>query len=322
MQASSQITRQLRLALVLILGMASVAACVAAFMWWKAPSAQAAASPEAVFVTRCNYSHRSMDDPIVFFDQPGAAHSHDFFANRSTKYNSTYQKLRDTPLGTTCVNPDDKSAYWIPTFSWTNNSGTRELKASTAHFYYRSGGKPPEDVLPPPAGLKVVPNTHVNWRCSGVTAVSPSPPTRCSSGTLVVSIRFPDCLAVARDPDTGQPIRDQPLTDTADDLDRFPTNDHRSHMAYAVNQPDGTKLCPDDTHPYPIAALTMEVKFKIGTTSGTVSLSSDKGAPGGSTMHADFFNAWDQDRLTALVESCINAYPFTAEPKPNKCRQV
>ena len=307
MEASSQRTWQVRLALVLILGVGSVAACVAAFMWWKAPaaSAQVISSSDAVFVTRCNFSHRNNDDPIVFFDKPGAAHSHDFFANRSTKYDSTYQSLRDTTLGTTCVNPDDKSAYWIPTVSWTNSSGTRELKASTAHFYYRSGGKPPQDVLPPPAGLKVVPNTHVNWRCSGVTAVSPSPPTRCSSGTLVVSIRFPDCLA--------EDANGQMLTDSTD---------HRSHMAYAVNQPDGTKLCPD-THPNPVATLTMEVKFKIGTTSGTVKLSSDpQGAPPGSTMHADFFNAWDQQKLTTLVEDCINAYPFTAEPKPAYCRQV
>jgi hypothetical protein len=66
----------------------------------------------------------------------------------------------------------------------------------------------------------------------------------------------------------------------------------------------------------------MEVKFKIGTASGRVSLSSDHGAPGGSTMHADFFNAWDQEELTTLVESCINAYPFTAKPKPASCRQV
>src|SRR5215210_2286081 len=115
MQASSQRTRQARLALMLILGMASLAACVAAFMWWKTPtaSAQVAASPDAVFVTRCNFSHRNMDDPIVFPDQPGAAHSHDFFANRSTNYASTYQSLREfsgtttaTKSGTTCVNPD------------------------------------------------------------------------------------------------------------------------------------------------------------------------------------------------------------------------
>jgi hypothetical protein len=146
----------------------------------------------------------------------------------------------------------------------------------------------------------VVPNTHVNWRCAQDTAVTPSPPTRCSSGTLVVSIRFPDCLAE----ENGQPLLD--------------SADHRSHMAYAANQPDGTKQCPS-THPTPVATLTMEVKFKIPTTSGTVTLSS--GAA--STMHADFFNAWDQGKLTALVESCINAYPFTPEnPKPAECRQV
>ena len=319
MQPTNHRAWQARLALMVIFGVAAAAACLVTLMWWKASasSAQVVASPEAVFVTRCNFSHRSMDDPIVFPGQPDAAHSHDFFANRSTYSDSTYQSLREysgtttaTKSGTTCVNPDDKSAYWIPTMSWTNNSGTRELKASTAHFYYRSGGKPPEDVLPPPPGLKVVPNTHVNWRCSGVTAVSPSPPTRCSSGTLVVSIRFPDCIA---EDSSGQPL-----------LDTGPTapDPHRSHMAYAVLQNDGTKLCPE-THPYSVAALTMEVKFKIGTTSGTVKLSSDpQGVPPGSTMHADFFNAWDQDKLTALVESCINAYPFTAEPKPTKCRQV
>jgi hypothetical protein len=303
----------------LILGAASVAACVAGFMWWKtsAASAQVVASPEAVFVTRCNYSHRNMDDPIVYPDQPGKAHSHDFFANRSTNFASTYDSLRAytgptraTKSGTTCVNPDDKSAYWMPTASWTDRSGTRALKASTAHFYYRSGGKPPEDVQPPPPELKVIPNTHVNWRCAQDTAVSPSPPTRCSSGTLVVAIRFPDCLAVDS---SGHPLLDTGPNDP---------DPHRSHMAYAVPQDDGTRLCPD-THPYPVATLTMEVKFKIGTTSGTMALSSDHGAPPGSTMHADFFNAWDQEKLTALVESCINAYPFSPEnPKPAKCRQV
>jgi hypothetical protein len=79
----------------------------------------------------------------------------------------------------------------------------------------------------------------------------------------------------------------------------------------------GTRRCPD-THQYPVATLLMEVKFRVPTTTGTVTLSS--GAA--STMHADFFNAWDQDELTALVDSCINAYPFSPEnPKPAKCEQ-
>jgi Ran GTPase-activating protein (RanGAP) involved in mRNA processing and transport len=39
-----------------------------------------------------------------------------------------------------------------------------------------------------------------------------------------------------------------------------------------------------------------------------------------STMHADFFNAWDQQELTRLVDICINAGPFPSqESKPQEC---
>jgi hypothetical protein len=298
MEASSQRAWQGRLAVImLILGMAVVAACVVALMLWKAPaaSAQEATSPEASFVVRCDFSHRNNDDPIVYPGAPGAAHSHDFFGNRSTNYASTHESLQAAT--TTCFNPDDKSAYWIPTVKWTNASGTRTLTASRAVFYYRAGGKAPEEVQPHPAGLKVVPNTHVRWRCAHGTFKT-SPPTRCSNGTLVVLIRFPDCSDGTID-----------------------SADHRSHMAYTVKQSDGTKVCPS-THPTPVPALSMEVRFNIPTTSGTVTLSSDhQGDPPGSTMHADFFNAWDQQKLAALVESCITAYPFSPEnPKPVECK--
>src|SRR5215217_7793878 len=61
----------------------------------------------------------------------------------------------------------------------------------------------------------------------------------------------------------------------------------------------------------------MNVHFPIPTASGKVTLSS--GAA--STIHADFFNAWDQQKLAALVRSCINAYPFsTKNPKPARCK--
>lgn len=270
-----------------------VAACVAVLMWWKVPaaSAQEATSSEASFVVRCDFSHRNNDDPIVYPGAPGAAHSHDFFGNRSTDAHSTHDSFR-AATATTCLNPDDKSAYWIPTAQWTDANGTRTLGASRAIFYYRAAGKAPEEVQPHPAGLKVVPNTHVRWRCAHGT-YSASPPKQCLNGVLVVLIRFPDCSDGALD-----------------------SADHRSHMAYAVKQSDGTKQCPT-THPTPVPALTMDVRFKIPTTSGTVTLSS--GAA--STMHADYFNAWDQQKLGALVAGCINAYPFSPEnPKPVECK--
>src|SRR5215218_5861559 len=92
-------------------------------------------------------------------------------------------------------------------------------------------------------------------------------------------------------------------------------------MAYAVRQSEGTWRCPT-THQKPVPALSMNVHFPIPTASGKVTLSSDMtGDPPGSTIHADFFNAWDQQKLAALVRRCINAYPFsTKNPKPAQCK--
>jgi hypothetical protein len=248
----------------LVLGVAAAAAYVAALMWWKAPvaSARQGTSSNASFVVRCDFSHRKHDDPIVFPAERGAAHSHDFFGNRSTNFASTYKSLR-AASATTCFHPTDKAAYWMPTMKW----GPRTLQPSYALLYYRAAHKAPKKVQPHPPGLKVVTNqnSHVSWRClAGKWATSP--PRRCSNGEqLVVRIRFPDCSNGKLD-----------------------SADHRSHMAYAVRQSEGTWQCPT-THKKPVPALSMNVHFPIPSASGKVRLSS--GAA--STIHADFFNAWD-----------------------------
>src|SRR5215203_3680898 len=166
---------------------------------------------------------------------------------------------------TTCFNPADKAAYWMPTMKW----GPRTLQPSYALLYYRAARKAPKQVQPHPPGLKVLTNenSHATWRCLAGKWVT-SPPTRCSNGTLVVRIRFPDCSNGKLD-----------------------SADHRSHMAYAFRQSDGRWRCPT-THKKPVPALSMNVHFPIPTASGKVRLSS--GAA--STIHADFFNAWDQQK--------------------------
>jgi Domain of unknown function (DUF1996) len=322
MQASSKRTWQGRLVLMLILGVASVAACVLAFMWGKAPAASAQddqgdfTSRDASFVVRCDFiglpSGRKLDDPIV---SPGvdSFHMHDFFGNTTTNRNSTLDTLRAG--GTTCLNPGDKSAYWMPTATWTDSKGTRTLNANRGLFYYRAGDKDADAVELYPAldtngdgqpddGLKIVTvqGSHATWKCEGSTAVFPSPPSRCSSGKLVVRIVFPDCSDGNIDSAT-----------------------HRSHMTYAEPQSDGTMQCPP-SHPKPVPALTMNVRFPIPTTSGTLTLSSDhldQGDSPGSTIHADFYNAWDQVELSRLIDTCIKAAPFSARnPKPSECKLI
>jgi hypothetical protein len=171
---------------------------------------------------------------------------------------------------------------------------------------------PAIDVTPQPAGLKIVTvqGKNVEWRCQNGTW-STTPPTQCSNGKLVVRIKFPDCLE--KDSTTGQPLLD--------------SEDHRSHMVDAVTPSNGGfAQCPSSHIPVP--RLQTNFQFPIPTTRGKPTLSS--GAY--STMHADFFNAWQPPQqppppppavdgsLEDLVARCINAGPFTdTNPKPKDC---
>ena len=102
----------------LVVGVAAAAACLIALTWAKAPaaSAQEESENEPSFVVRCDFSHRNSDDPIVHPGEPGAAHSHDFFGNKSTYASSSYDILR--AADTTCSRTADKASYWIPTVKW------------------------------------------------------------------------------------------------------------------------------------------------------------------------------------------------------------
>src|SRR5688500_13541062 len=137
MQASSQrITGQVRLVLMLIIGVAAAAACVVALMLWKAPvaSAQEESPTGANFVVSCGFSHEKQVDPIVDPGPSGtnpdgtpltpAHHMHAFFGNTTTDSDSTLESLRaaasPTDPATTCEQKPGQTyggtaAYWIPT---------------------------------------------------------------------------------------------------------------------------------------------------------------------------------------------------------------
>src|SRR5918994_5418296 len=256
---------------------------------------------EPTFGLRCDFSHRNNDDPIVYPNQPKAAHSHDFFGNRTTNAASTYDSLLTGT--TTCTRPEDTASYWIPTVKWNG----KNLKASRGVFYYRASGKDPASIETIPADLRVVPNTHVTWRCEGGDYAK-EPPTQCSNGQLGVRVVFPDCLATNIPPSDAHPHGQDPKLDSTD---------HRSHTDYATRDAQGNLGCHTSTHPYPIPALSVVLRFPIPTSTGTVTLSSG----GASTMHADFLNAWKQGELDRLVKHCINDFTTPeARPRPEDCK--
>lgn len=265
----------------------TVALSLAAALVVPATSAHAA---DAGWITACNFSHTSTDDPIVVPRRTGGAHMHDFVGARTTNAFSTFTSL--LVGGTTCVMPDDTSAYWAPALF---EGGTRLLPTATRFdslFYYRRKGAPPgTQVQPFPAGLKIiVGNPHATspaqnpqlgsdiiWKCGpGSTTDLPAPPTQCNSGVMVVSVTFPNCW-------------DGMSLDSAD---------HRSHMAYPVSG-----QCPR-SHPVVLPRLESFFRYPVGPGPiGEISLSSGPWY----TIHQDFFNGWRPEALSFLLARCINA---------------
>jgi hypothetical protein len=232
------------------------------------------------FVTRCMFSHRAANDPIVFYGQPGASHLHDFFGNRTTNAFSTLKTLKRGT--TTCVNLKDLSGYWTPSLR-VNGSLVNPNRMSA---YYQSAGKDYTRIVAPPKGLKVVAGSAAatapqglkitSWDCADDNTIpaSTTPPT-CPLGTLALHVNFPDCW----------------------DGRNLDAPDHKSHLAYTGKG----KVCPP-THPVLLPRLRVNVRYP--TTGGPTTALASGGQYSG---HADFFNAWKPGEIKRLVRKCINA---------------
>ena len=239
-------------------------------------------SPSGNFVSACPFSHRLPDDPIVKPLLPGASHSHDFFANNTTNAFSTYASLRAGT--TTCAAKADTAGYWVPTLYY---DGVAVTTPYAAQIYYMVAGRNPATIRPFPAGLEMVagtatatgpiPKNGANWGCGGGSPIpfSLTAPTCPAPYTLELGIRFPDCW----------------------DGVHLDSLDHKSHMAYSMMYGG---VCPAD-HPVPVPALLLGIKYPVSDGS-RVTLSSGPSY----TAHGDFFNAWDQRVLDALVAGCLN----------------
>lgn len=237
----------------------------------------------AQFIAVCAVSHRAFDDPIVHPGAPGASHQHVFFGNTAVTAGATYDDL--VGAETTCDQRLDTASYWAPVLL---DADGRAVVADGAVAYYRPGpGVDPTSLVPYPPGLQLVagdatatgpqPLSMVAWSC-GVSARRSTEPQTCPArSTLRLLVTFPDCW-------DGERIGVEDHTDATD-----------RHAVYSA-----AGECPD-THPVPIPQLQLAVDHPPVEPDG---LTLSSGAI--HTAHADFWNAWDQDKLVTEVESCLH----------------
>jgi hypothetical protein len=227
------------------------------------------------------------DDPIVYPRQPGASHRHDFFAATTTDAYSTYKKLRQSP--TTCSSAADTAGYWSPALILDGET----LEPDQMFSYYRvPKGEAPEAVQPFPKSLRMI------------AGDSKAP------GPQHVSIVYYTCSDAPSAPRAGEPYNCGPyagsqvqahiIFPSCWDGVRLDSENHKDHMAY----PTTDEGCPP-THRVVLPKVSMSVRWPIENGTGAVLAS---GAA--YTLHGDFINAWDQQRLAELVSDCINVGPF------------
>jgi len=240
------------------------------------------------FVLRCLYSHSLMDDPIMAPGQPGAFHMHDFFGNTSVNAYSTMESM--LAGGTTCRVPSDTAGYWAPT-AYLN--GVR-ITPTVMRIYYLGSRWGKVETFPP--GLQIVAgnrdatspeeNPHVAWYCGATKDVKtprmgePYDCTPWASHTFVdgviAIVDFPNCW-------NGSGLRPE-------------------DVAYPVNG-----VCPVGFR-HVLPRISERVHYGImNPTNPDGSLAFTLSSGPTYSLHADFWNTWQQDRLDQLVSDCIVA---------------
>lgn len=231
------------------------------------------------FLVECLFSHAASDDPIVYPGQPGQSHLHVFFGNTRVDAFTTIASLAGGD--TTCDQPLDKAAYWAPALL----RGPEVLTPVKSTAYYRPGeGVDATTVQPFPAGLMMVggnsgatgeqPLSIVAWGCGAGIERAVRPPTCVQGRNLRLLVTFPDCW----------------------DGEHLDSPDHHAHVAYSSKG-----ACPDG-FPVPVPQLQFSVEYPVTGPTDGLSLSSG----GLFSGHADFYNAWEPERLAREVSTCLH----------------
>ena len=268
------------------------------FLLINVPSA-VAVDTRGSFSIDCFFDHTLTDDPIVYPAQPGASHSHDFFGNLSTNADSTYATM--VTSGTACAFGADTAGYWNPT-AYINGRVVRPIRVSAYYF-----GAQNANVSAFPAGLQLLAgnksatsgaeNPRVRWSCVG-TRESPlaGHPYNCApyGGRVTARVEFPSCWdGLGLTPDhAGYTVKGQCPAGWV----RVPQISYR--VRWSLRDPCAG-MSPCTLTDAPDENIALQVSSGSGAEVHEAPYY---------TLHADFWNTWQQASLESLVATCLNQH--------------
>ncbi|OVE81978.1 hypothetical protein BVY03_01635 [bacterium K02(2017)] len=246
------------------------------------------------FRTVCEFSHQNYDDPIVLPNQPGLSHLHMYYGNKQVDASTSLSDLQEKSSSTCLGMGLNASSYWMPALL----NEQKEIRISLpGNLYYKSGELDHKTIQPMPQGLKMIaspplfldvdPKRIIRWSClswtiNGIEDFNDFIPICQQGDTLILNILYPQCW----------------------DGVNLHLPDHHSHMAYPVDL-----KCPA-SHPVPLPQFSFNLDWLISSDLSTqmwrLDSDHDQTKAGGYSTHADFFMAWDEAVMEALVKNCIN----------------
>jgi hypothetical protein len=276
-----------------LLGLVAIVAAVLVAGLVSIPVQQAEASSPG-WITLCPATHRRADDPIVYPRQPGASHLHQFLGNRSVTAYSTYSSM--LAGSTSCGTKADTAGYWVPAL-YKNGRYVSPVglladgDATRSSFYYRADNvsasyRAAHPVQSFPRNFRMIAGTahahsiaeqpklgkEIYWGCSDNSTGKLKLPPNCSTGAISLHVGFPNCW-------NGK------VTGTND----------TPNVTYP-----SSGACPR-AFPRVLPRVIYRIEYPVGRTSGTITLSSGPSY----SIHADFWNTWQQTTLNRLVSTCL-----------------
>ena len=262
----------------------------------------------------CNAGAVKADDPIVYPGQPGTSHLHQFYGNTSGRCEFDLFEPADI-AASTCMSPLNRSAYWMPAL--LNGKGNVVRPDYVAIYYKRRPATDPivsDPTNPRYEGKAILvaewAQVHLRLQHAQSGAIADgSACFNCDGPTAVPGhyANLPEALANCP---AGNRLGAVMRRAECWDGKNLDSADHRSHVAYPGYGTWGYLKCPSG-YPYVIPTFTLGAWYSIVSGDDTTkwSLSSDAmfpNLPKGSTLHADWFGAWDDTTMAMWTDNCIN----------------
>jgi hypothetical protein len=280
------------------------------------------------FRTACEFSHFAYDDPLVHPGKPGAAHLHMFWGNTDVNAYSTYNTLKDTGSSTCNGMELNRTGYWAP--AMFDAKGNVRIPERII-VYYKGNGLANGTAEVYPAGAAMVIDDKVVRTSNtqgGTQYNEPNPNWRepqmsflCTDGSRGIP-RVPMGLTIPVCQDKHRPTSDYtaPLNSVLEMHVKFPNcwngqnpADPKNWLLASSGVWFYSNCVADGNRTLPNLQYIIAYPLEPGETTAGWYLSSDvnpttrqRTKTGGTSVHADWWGAWNLSINREWINNCVN----------------